>query len=293
MSTVKVEGSRAVRLRQKSFSAAAPVTTINDFCAFNEETFHANLIIDIGNCVEEIKLQSPWITEWRSKPLLPVLERAVKRGVTLCCFLREPDLWRQFGNPDLAEETKKEHADADALFTSLKNIGAHVNLRPSIHEKLNIIDNRIVWDGSLNTLSHRNTFERMTRMVSRHFAHETIVKHRLDTCAECWSNRCRLQFAKPQAEMHLRLLAQQLLEARQDCMSQHALAELLGVDQAAISRFESGSRGIKNELLLQIAGIVGFELVPVPSVLVPAVAMFIQAELSTRGQVTKPKRKRN
>ncbi|HEY9793540.1 MAG TPA: helix-turn-helix transcriptional regulator, partial [Candidatus Obscuribacterales bacterium] len=153
-------------------------------------------------------------------------------------------------------------------------------------------DNLITWDGSLNALSHRNTFERMTRLTSRHFAMETITKWRLDTCIECWNNRCRLSFGKAQTQLHVQLLAEQLLQARRPCMSQYSIADLAGIDQAMICRLEAGSANIKNGLLVQMAGILGYELIPVPNVLVPAVTTYIHEQLSARGARLGQKSKR-
>ena len=59
----------------------------------------------------------------------------------------------------------------------LSNIGAVVDFRANIHQKVCLIDNRIVWWGSLNALSHGgHADEMMTRAVNEGFA-KTVAAH--------------------------------------------------------------------------------------------------------------------
>ena len=54
---------------------------------------------------------------------------------------------------------------------ALEDIGCIVDCRARIHEKVVLIDNEIVWHGSLNVLSHSHrTDECMTRLTNKGFA---------------------------------------------------------------------------------------------------------------------------
>lgn len=52
------------------------------------------------------------------------------------------------------------------LIADIRELGVVVDLRTSMHEKFAIIDNTILWHGSLNILSHRDTSESMLRIPS-------------------------------------------------------------------------------------------------------------------------------
>jgi ssDNA-binding Zn-finger/Zn-ribbon topoisomerase 1 len=52
------------------------------------------------------------------------------------------------------------------LVRELRSLGIIVDLRARMHEKIAIIDGHILWHGSLNILSHRDTHESMLRLDS-------------------------------------------------------------------------------------------------------------------------------
>jgi hypothetical protein len=49
---------------------------------------------------------------------------------------------------------------------ALRDLGVAVDLRARMHEKIAVLDDRILWHGSLNLLSHRDTRESMLRIES-------------------------------------------------------------------------------------------------------------------------------
>jgi hypothetical protein len=77
-------------------------------------------------------------------------------GVKIRCVTRPPKL---NGSMDL--KRSKEALD------DLEGLNCVVDCRARIHEKIVLIDKRIVWHGSLNVLSHTHlTDESMTRVVN-------------------------------------------------------------------------------------------------------------------------------
>ena len=63
--------------------------------------------------------------------------------------------------------------------TSLIQSGVSVHARSGMHEKVGIVDNQILWHGSLNILSHNNTRESMLRFESTDLVQEIIAKLQL------------------------------------------------------------------------------------------------------------------
>ena len=61
----------------------------------------------------------------------------------------------------------------------LKSSGATLVLKSNIHQKFAIIDQRIIWYGSINLLSYGSAEETMMRIVSPGIASELIESIKL------------------------------------------------------------------------------------------------------------------
>jgi hypothetical protein len=61
---------------------------------------------------------------------------------------------------------RPEEPHGSGLVEELRRLGASVTLRELTHEKIAIIDGRILWHGSLNIFSHRDRRESMLRFES-------------------------------------------------------------------------------------------------------------------------------
>ena len=62
------------------------------------------------------------------------------------------------------------------MLNRLQKIGIKVIKRRSMHQKVVVIDRRIVWFGSLNPFSHSNTQEIMFRLESKDFTKQVMEK---------------------------------------------------------------------------------------------------------------------
>jgi phosphatidylserine/phosphatidylglycerophosphate/cardiolipin synthase-like enzyme len=58
------------------------------------------------------------------------------------------------------------------IFNALKETGINVLFKSNIHQKFAIIDQKIVWYGSINLLSFGTAEESIMRLVSGNIAHE-------------------------------------------------------------------------------------------------------------------------
>ena len=116
-------------------------------CLILADEFDEIFLTHIENSKDFILIHSAFITSRRVTELRPVFERAVKRGVILKAVV-PPPLKGQNGSIG-PEQTKK-------AIQQLEEVGFIVDMRTNIHEKLIIIDGRIVLQGSLNPLSFSN-----------------------------------------------------------------------------------------------------------------------------------------
>lgn len=95
--------------------------------------------------------------------MLPLLEGAVKKGVRTVVVTRPPE---DFKEKDVAalRETLKAISDA----------GVRLVFRSKIHQKFSVIDQKIVWYGSINLLSYGDAEESLMRLESVNIANELI-----------------------------------------------------------------------------------------------------------------------
>jgi len=93
-------------------------------------------------------------------PLVYYVAGLATQSVTIAGDFRQLSPIIQSREP-LAEEPR-----GDRLIAALRDLGATVDARAQMHEKIAILDGHILWHGSLNILSHRDTHESMLRIDS-------------------------------------------------------------------------------------------------------------------------------
>jgi AAA domain/PLD-like domain len=127
---------------------------------FGGRDFARLVKIDLAEAKKSIVIFSGFITPTRASQMGDLLRRKIAEGVRVRCVTRPP---RYNGN--IPEELGRE------ALKSLEGIGAAIDLRNHIHEKVVLIDHRIAWFGSLNPLSHTiRTSELMARIENEEVA---------------------------------------------------------------------------------------------------------------------------
>lgn len=117
--------------------------------------FFRILSSDIERAVNRLVIYSAFMTQDRVTFLLPQLQAAANRGVSIYIITKA----HSERNADLQQYRKLE--------AILSEIGAIIIHKRGAHEKLLFIDDDILWVGSLNPLSFSNTQEIMERRKSR------------------------------------------------------------------------------------------------------------------------------
>jgi hypothetical protein len=123
--------------------------------AFTEGTFYPAFLDDLARVRESAVIFSPYATRRGTSRWADVLRAALARGVRVRLLTRPPSESAGSGADELAE-----------LLRALRELGVTVDLRARMHEKIAILDGRVLWHGSLNILSHRDTHESMLRLDS-------------------------------------------------------------------------------------------------------------------------------
>ncbi len=124
---------------------------------FRETDFDAVCGADIEAATRSVAVFSGFVTPQRVAVYEPLFRRKIAKGVAIRCVTRPPKR-----NGSIQEDQGREALNA------LEAMGCVVDTRWDIHEKVVIVDDEIVWFGSLNPLSHTHrTDEMMARFAAR------------------------------------------------------------------------------------------------------------------------------
>lgn len=232
---------------------------------FDQDSFTVAFSRDLGLARGLVLIQSPFVTIRRIDRLRVPLQSCIQRNVRVCVFVQQA-IVREPGS-------ELDRGRADSIQTAVQMLvswGIHVTARHRIHEKLAVIDELILWEGSLNILSHNDTFERMTRWSSRSMVQEAIAMHKLDSCRTCYA--CTGAGIASFDDAHQRRMIGDAISKRRKLlgMSQSMLAEKCGVQQHIISKLEAGKRDVKLSTLLKLGRELRFGLRPLDWYLLPA-----------------------
>ena len=118
---------------------------------------------DIMNASREILIVSPFATKKRTFQMAKNLKIAYANNVNIIILTRP------------AEEYKlKDLSTWQEAIDELKSSGATLVLKSNIHQKFAIIDQKIIWYGSINLLSYGSAEESMMRIINPGIASELI-----------------------------------------------------------------------------------------------------------------------
>lgn len=130
---------------------------------YSEVTFYPRFARDLQNAKSVVIIESPFITERRFSELLPAIVRLRRKNVSVTVNTRDP----------IEHDGLYEGQAYDAV-AALQDLGVRVLYTTKLHRKLAIIDNEIVWEGSLNILSFNDSCELMRRSVDAVAANQTL-----------------------------------------------------------------------------------------------------------------------
>ena len=144
-----------IAMFKRLFSNSIDTTALCSSRLFDNETFYKAFIKDLGRASHGIYIESPFMTTERMDMLLPILRRACQRGLQITVNTRPP-----------SEHDGKYIDQAYKAVQDMQSIGIIVLYTVKHHRKIAIIDDEIIWEGSLNILSQSDSCELMRRSVS-------------------------------------------------------------------------------------------------------------------------------
>lgn len=237
-----------------------------DGSVYTGEEFWKALKADILNAKARVIIYSPFVGLWQLDQVFDRIFTSIIMRVQVCIVLQTPTRLRQHLQTE--EQFKSKQNEFDQCVNWLKNKGIHVSFRKEIHEKLIVIDEHILWDGSNNILAAGISSERMNRFASRQRVIDALKDHQLLNCTDCDTLFEELGFLS---------IAKQLARLRKRRgISRQMLAEECGLNPKSIKRIEDGDTdpllGTANKLL----HVLDARLAVIPSWLVPQIARLLR-----------------
>jgi phosphatidylserine/phosphatidylglycerophosphate/cardiolipin synthase-like enzyme len=128
----------------------------------DEKTFYRQFTKDLLSCKTEVIIESPFITTQRMESLSSVFQRLIEQGTKVYVITRDPN-----------EHEEPYNQQSEIEIQRFENIGVQVLVcLGKHHRKLAILDRKILWEGSLNILSHIKSREIMRRINDEDTAKE-------------------------------------------------------------------------------------------------------------------------
>jgi len=118
---------------------------------------------DIVSASREVLIVSPFVTKRRVMQMIQYLSAAVKKQVKVIVITRPAEDFKE-----------KDKLALEFTLNMLKNEGINMVFKSNIHQKFAVIDQRIVWYGSINLLSFGSAEESIMRLESHNIANELM-----------------------------------------------------------------------------------------------------------------------
>lgn len=229
---------------------------------YDEKEFWPIFFADLMRAERRVIICTPFVSTWQVKKMSKYVRMLRRKAVPLCILLQQTD-----AADDVSEYSDEqfdfESREFDLKVKLLRSYGAHVSLVPEIHGKLAFIDNRILWDGSLNILSPGRSRNHMRRsLFNSDDSAERFKKKFLQPCEECTLADTKYNIG---SDSDYLLKFGHMIESRRTTLdlSRRQLALKCGLNRNHITRIENGSN-MTLETVRKVANELGLEIMLIP-----------------------------
>lgn len=157
-------------LRRREEAIELKKISVQGKSLFNEKDFYPAFTRDLLVAKQEVIIYSPFASKFRTDCLKPIIEKLRYRNVDVFIFTRPLEEYDNIIRPQIEIVLKRFEEMGVCIFYPGRYI----------HEKVAIIDRQVLWEGSLNILSHRSSNEMMRRIESKESAMEVMEHIRLN-----------------------------------------------------------------------------------------------------------------
>jgi phosphatidylserine/phosphatidylglycerophosphate/cardiolipin synthase-like enzyme len=130
---------------------------------FDNNNFMPVFIQDINAATKDILIVSPFVRKMRTLQMTKHLKVALEKKVRVLIVTRPKEDFKS-----------KDHATIQRTLDLLTDNGVSVVFKSNIHQKFAVMDQNIVWYGSINLLSYGSAQESIMRIESSNIANELV-----------------------------------------------------------------------------------------------------------------------
>ena len=130
---------------------------------FNKDNFLSVFNQDLITAKKEIAIVSPFIRKRRTHQMIQHLKISIGKNIRVIVVTRPKEDFKP-----------KDHASLQRTLDLLTDNGARVAFKSNIHQKFAIMDQKVVWYGSINLLSYGSAQESIMRIESSNIANELM-----------------------------------------------------------------------------------------------------------------------
>lgn len=145
-------------------SKSKPTSSSGSISWFTGEGFYKAFEKDLRSVKSKVFLASPFTTAQGTERWMQTFRDLRAKEVEIVGFTKP------INEKDAATNSAEIHTGLEGVFKELRPVS-------KMHEKLAVFDQRVVWLGSLNILSHKNSTEIMVRIDSPDFAQSIIDEY--------------------------------------------------------------------------------------------------------------------
>ncbi len=145
-------------------SKTKPTSSAGSISWFTGEGFYKAFEKDLRSVKSKVFLASPFTTAQGTERWMQTFRDLRAKEVEIIGFTKPVN------EKDSSTNSSEIHTGLETVFKELRPVS-------KMHEKLAVFDQRVVWLGSLNILSHKNSTEIMVRIDSPDFAQSIIEEY--------------------------------------------------------------------------------------------------------------------
>jgi phosphatidylserine/phosphatidylglycerophosphate/cardiolipin synthase-like enzyme len=159
----RLAGYASIGYRAKAESVADEPADI----IFDNSSFFPVYHKDMMSATREMVIVSPFVTRRRALQTLPNIKTVSEKKVSVVVITRPASAYKDKDRPALEES-----------LALLQEAGVRILFKANIHQKFAVIDQKIVWYGSINLLSYGSAQESIMRLDSPKIAQELMKELR-------------------------------------------------------------------------------------------------------------------
>ncbi len=153
----RLKGYSAIGYKAKVESIPDSPTDI----IFDEQSFFPVYLNDIENASKHVMIVSPFVTKKRVTQMMGYFENILKKQLKITIVTRP-----------VKDFDAKKKRNLEKIFSLLRDAGVNIVFKSSIHQKFAVIDEKIIWYGSINLLSFGYAKESIMRLSSGNISYE-------------------------------------------------------------------------------------------------------------------------